>query len=197
MPPRSKIAQLPEEFRQWLHQALVDRAFGDIVPLTEEFNALLKEAGVAIYVGKSAVGEESKKVRRAQEAIKAATEAAMIISESSRDDGNIRGEAIMGMVETEMFETILEIRQAEAIENPLERLNAMSKASKNIATLSRARVHQAKHRMELDARIQAAADKVSKLAKKGGMSAATAEEIRTAILGIKNPPKAPDGSQAA
>lgn len=197
MPPRSKIAQLPPELREWLHKALVDRAFGDIVPLTEEFNALLKQAGIAIYVGKSAVGAESQKVQRAQETIKAATEAAKLITESSRDDGNTRGEAVMALIETEMFECILQVREAEATEDPLERMSAMSKAAKNIAGLSRARVNQAKHRMELDARIQAAADKVSKLARKGGMSAATAEEIRSTILGIKSPPKAADGTQAA
>ena len=114
MPPRSKVAQLPADMREWLHKALVDRAFGDIVALTEELNAKLKEGGVAIYVGKSAVGAESQKVKRAQETIKAATEAAKIISESSRDDGNTRGEAVMALIETEMFECILQIREAKA-----------------------------------------------------------------------------------
>ncbi len=193
MPPRSKIAQLPADMREWLHKALVDRAFGDIVALTEELNAKLREGGIAVYLGKSAVGAESQKVKRAQETIKAATEAAKIITESSRDDGNTRGEAVMALIETEMFECILQCREAEATDDPFERMGAMSKAAKNIAGLSRARVNQARHRLELEARIQAAADKVSKLAKKGGLDAKTAEEIRRSILGIKDAPKGTNG----
>lgn len=189
MPPVSKIAQMPAHVREWLHKTFVDRAFGDIVQITEELNDKLKEGGVAIFVGKSAVGAESQRVKRAQEVMRATTEAAKLMSESSRDDGNARGEAIMGMVEADMFECMLQIRETETIENPLDRVNAMSKAAKNIATLSRARVNQAQWRLELEGRIKAVADRVEKLAKKGGMDARTVQEIRTSILGIKDAPK--------
>lgn len=195
MPPPSKIAQMPEDIRAWLHKAFVERAFGDIVNITEDLNAKLKEAGVAIYVGKSAVGAESQKVKRAQESIKAATEAARLLTDTSRDDGNTRGEAVMALIETEMFEALLAVREAEAMEDPVERMNAMSKAAKNMAGLSRARVNQARHRIELDAKVQAAADKVAKLAKKGGMDAKTVDEIRRNILGIKD--KGPANGNAA
>lgn len=189
MPPVSKIAQMPAEVREWLHKTFVDRAFGDIVSITEELNAKLREGGVATYVGKSAVGAESQKVKRAQEVMRATTEAAKLMSESSRDDGNARGEAIMGMVEAEMFECMLQIRETEALDDPVDRVNAMSKAAKNIATLSRARVSQSQWRLELEGRIKAVADRVEKLAKKGGMDARTVQEIRTNILGIKNAPQ--------
>jgi hypothetical protein len=195
VPPPSKIAQMPPEIREWLHKAFVERAFGDIVGITDQLNDKLKEAGVAIYVGKSAVGAESQKVKRAQESIKAATEAAKLITDTSRDDGNTRGEAVMALIETEMFECILQVREAEATDDPVDRMNAMSKAAKNMAGLSRARVNQAKHRLELEARIQAAADKVSKLAKKGGLDQKTADEIRRSILGIKD--KGPANGAAA
>lgn len=198
MPPRSKIAQLPAEMREWLHKALVERAYGDIVALTEELNAKLKEGGIAVYVGKSAVGAESQKVQRAQEAIKATTDAAKLLTETSRDDGNLRGEAVMAMVESEMFQTMMDLREAEAEQDPFARMEAMSKAAKNIAALSRARVNQSKFRLEIEARVKAAADKVDKLAKKGGLSSQTAAEIRRTILGIKDTPKpGSDGPQAA
>ena len=197
MPPRCKIAPLPAEMREWLHKALVERAFGDIVALTEELNAKLKEGGIAVYVGKSAVGAESQKVQRAQEAIKATTDAAKLLTDTSRDDGNLRGEAVMAMVESEMFQTMMDLREAEAEQDPFKRMEAMSKAAKNIAALSRARVNQSKFRLEIEARVKAAADKVDKLARKGGLNAATANEIRRAILGIKDQPKADDGPQKA
>ena len=194
MPPVSKIAQMPAEVRKWLHQTFVERGFGDIVQVTEELNAKLREGGVAIYIGKSAVGAESQKLKRAQEVMRATTEAAVLISESSRDDANARGEAIMGMVEADMFECLMQVRECEAIEDPLDRMAAMSKAAKNIATLSRARVNQSQWRLELEGRVKAVADKVEKLAKKGGMDARTVQEIRTNILGIKEVKKA--GEQA-
>lgn len=195
MPPRSKVAQIPAEIRKWLHEAFVDRAFGDIQGITEELNAKLREAGIADRLGKSAVGEESKRVKRAQESIRAATEAARLLADTSRDDGNVRGEAVMAMIETEYFEAFMAVREAETIQDPLKRMEAMSKAARNFATLSRARVNQARHRLELEAKVKAAADKVAKLAKKGGLDAATVSEIRRSILGIKQ--EAPNGPAAS
>ena len=188
MPPRSKIAQLPPEIRDWLHRSFVERAFGDIEGITAELNALMKEAGVAISIGKSAVGAESQKVRRAQESIKGATEAAKLIAESSRDDGDARGEAAMALIQTEMFEALLLAREAESTDDPGERVAIMSKAATAVARLSRARVNQAKWRTEVETRLQAAADKVAKIAKRGGLTPGQVTEIREQILGVVKKP---------
>jgi hypothetical protein len=184
MPPVSKIAQLPEDLRLWLHQTFVQRAFGDIAGVTEELNQLMKEAGVAISIGKSAVGAESLRVKRAQEAIKATTEAAKLIADSSADPGDNRSAAAMAIVQAEVFELLLKIRESEEEQDPLVRLGVMNEAALGLSRLSRARVNQAKWADELDVRAKAAADKVSKLAKKGGMDAKTVAEIRANILGI-------------
>ena len=184
MPPRGKIATLPPELREWLHQTFVERAFGDIEGITEELNALMKEAGVAISIGKSAVGAESLKVKRAQEAIRATTEAAKVIAESSADPSDTRSAAAMALVQSEVFELLLQIRESEDLDNPVERLAVMNEAALGLSRMGRARVLQAKWADELDQRAQAAADKVAKLAKKGGMSAETVAEIRASILGI-------------
>lgn len=184
MPPRGKIAQLPRELREWLHKAIVERGFGDIVQLTEELNALCKEGNVAISIGKSAVGAESQKVKRAQEAIRAATESARLIADSSRDDEDSRSEGAMAIIQSEMFEALLLAREAEAIEDPVERVEVMSKAATAVSRLSRARVNQARWRREVEAAAKAAASKVEKLAKKGGMDAKTIHEIKASILGI-------------
>ena len=193
MPPRSKIAQLPPEHREWLHQTFVKRAFGDIEAVTEELNALMKEAGVAISIGKSAVGVESQRVRRAQEAIRATTEAAKLIAESSRDDGDSRSEAAMALIQSEIFEALLQAREAGAIEDPVERMGAMSEAATAIARLSRARVNQSQHRLQVEAKAKAAADAVCKIAKKGGLTPEQIREIRASILGVvkRDPPPAP------
>lgn len=184
MPPVGKIAKLPPEIRTWLHQAFVERAFGDIVAITDELQEKLREAGIAMYIGKSAVGAESQKIRRAQEAIRATTEAAKLIAESSRDDGDTRSEAAMAIVQSEVFELLLKVREADEEEDPASRLGLMSESALALSRLSRARVNQAKWRTEVEAKAKEAADAVAKIAKTGGLQQAQVDEIRAQILGI-------------
>lgn len=192
MPPVGKIAQLPEDIRAWLHKAIVERGFGDIVALTEELNALCKEGGVAITIGKSAVGEESKRIKRAQESIRATTEAARLIAESAPDEGDNRSAAAMAIVQSEVFELLLQIRESEDMQDPVARLDVMNEAALGLSRLSRSRVNQARWNAEVEARAKAAAAAVGKIAKKGGLTAAQQAEIRASILGIvkREPPAA-------
>ncbi len=184
MPRISKIAKLPPELRTWLHCAIVQRGYGDIVALTEELNALCKEGGVAITIGKSAVGEESKRIKRAQEAIRATTEAAKLIAEAAPDDGDNRSMAAMAIVQSEVFELLLQVRESETIVDPVERLGVMNEAALGLSRLSRSRVNQARWNAEVQAKVAAAADKVTKLARKSGADPKTVAEIRASILGI-------------
>lgn len=184
MPPVSKIAKLPPELRAWLHKAIVERGFGDIVGLTEELNALCKEGGVAVSVGKSAVGLESQRVKRAQEAIRATTEAARLIAESSPDEGDNRSAGAMAIVQSEVFDLLLQVRESEEITDPLVRLGVMNEAALGLSRLSRSRVNQARWNSEVEAKAKAAAAAVTKIAKTGGLSTAQVSEIRSQILGI-------------
>lgn len=186
MPPVSKIASLPDELRAWLHQAIVARSFGDIVGLTEDLNALCKEGGVAVTIGKSAVGIEAQRYKRAQTAIKATTEAMKLIADTSPDDMDKRGEALNAKISTDMFEALFDAMEADSVSDPLDRLAMLNKASLSAARLTTTSVRQRKHRAEVEDRARAAADKVTKLARQGGMSEATVAEIRASILGIPN-----------
>lgn len=184
MPPRSKIAQLPEEFRAWLHRALVERAFGDIIPLTQELNDKLKEAGIAVYVGKSAVGAESQKVQRAQEALRATIEAARIMNETAGNEGDKLGGATMSMVQGQIFELALQVREMQDEVDPSAKIDLLNKVALASSRLSRASVNQDRWRAEVDKQIKAAADTATKLARAGGLSPKTVKEIRQSILGI-------------
>lgn len=195
MPPVSKIAQLPEEIREWLHKAFVQRAFGDIEAITEALRAKLQEAGVAVYIGKSAVGAESQKVKRAQESIRATTEAARIIAETSKDDGDDRSAAVMALLQADFFEVLLKMREAgEEVDDDL-RLGRLVDASLAMARLSKSRIAQAEWRGEVMKRAKTEADAVAKIAKAGGMSKDQVNEIRARILGIA--PKAQSAGAAA
>lgn len=185
MPAPGKIATLPQDLRDWLHRAFVERAFGDIVGITDELNELCKRAGVAVSIGKSAVGAESQRVKRAQEAIRQTTEAAKLLADASRDDADTRGEAVMAMVQGEVFSLMLAIGEARDESDPAKQLKILANVAKAISMLSRARVNQSKWRAEVDAKVKSAADSVEKKLKAaGGLTQAQVDEIRSSILGI-------------
>jgi hypothetical protein len=184
MPPVPKIAKLPPELRQWLHQTFVARAFGDITGITEELNALMKEAGVAISIGKSAVHAESQKVKRAQEAIAAATRSMQLIADTAKDEADKRGEALNALVSEGLFEALLLAREAEAEPDPSKRISLMNKAALASARLTTTSVRQRQWRAQVEEKAKAAADAVAKIAKTGGLNPAQVREIRAQILGI-------------
>ena len=92
---------------------------------------------------------------------------------------------MIALVQTEMFESIINLQEATDEDiDPAERIGLLSSAAKNIATLARASVNQKKFRLEVQARAEAAAANVEKIAKKGGLSAESVEQLRREILGI-------------
>ena len=191
MPSVGKFAQMPPEIQAWLRKAFVERGFGDIVQLTADVNALMKEAGVAITIGKSAIGEASKRYKRAQESIAAVTTQMQAIADSAGDSAAKRSEALTALVSTDLFEALVDAREAEDTEDPIARVALMNKAALAAARLTASSVTQQQHRAEVEKRTAAAAEKVSKLAKKGGMDAKTVAEIRASILGIVKRDPAP------
>lgn len=184
MPPVPKIAKLPPELRQWLHETFVQRAFGDIEAITAELNQLMKEAGVAISIGKSAVGAESLKVRRAQESIAATTKAMQLIADSAPDEADKRGEGLNAMISGGMFEALLAAREAESEMDPAARIALMNKAALASARLTTTSVRQRRFRSEVEEKLKAAANAVAKIARTGGLKPAQVREIRAQILGI-------------
>lgn len=192
MPRVSKLAKLPPPLREWLHKAFIEHAFGDIVPITAALNEQLVACGLH-PVGKTAVGEESLRVKRAQEAIAAATRQMQLMADSSRDDSDKRGEALNALVAEGMFEALLTAREAEAEPDPAKRIGLMNKAALASARLTTSSVRQRRWRHEVEERAKAAADAVTKIAKKGGMSADQVREIRAQILGVAST-RAPMGA---
>lgn len=190
MPPVSKIAKLPAAKRQWLHRLFVEHAYGDIEAITAMLNDELRAEGLHVTIGsigKTAVGAESQRVRRAQMAIRATTEAARLIAESSRDDGDSRSEAAMAIVQGEFFDVLLTVQQAEGETDSGARIKLMNHAALGLSRLSRARVNQARWSVEVEQRAKSAAEAVAKITKTGGLTQAQQDEIRNRILGVAAP----------
>ena len=100
MARRSSIDGLPEEVRRWLERALAENNFSGYEALEE----MLRGRGYAI--GKSSIHRYGQKIERRFAAIKASTEAARFLTEGAADDQDARSEAVIALVQTEMFESI-------------------------------------------------------------------------------------------
>lgn len=182
MARRAKIEGLPQDVRRWLERALSESGFSGY----EELEELLKEKGYAI--SKSAIGRYGLKIQRRFAAIKASTEAARMLTEGAADDQDARSEAVVALVQTEMFEAILAMQEGANEDgepmDPADRVAVLSKAAKNIATLTRASVSLKRFQQEVKDRVKAAADSAVELARANGLSADAVESIRREILGI-------------
>lgn len=184
MPPVSKFAKLPAEVRAWLERTFVERAFGDIVSVTEELNEICKRGGVAMSFGKSAVGAESLRIKRAQESIAATTRSMQLIADTAPDEADKRGEALNAMVSQGVFEVLLDVQQAGAEDDPADRMALLNKAALAAGRLTTTSVRQRQWRAQVEDKAKAAAEAVTKIARTGGLKPDQVREIRSQILGI-------------
>jgi hypothetical protein len=179
MPAPAQIDHLPGEIRAELNRRLFARAFSDY----EALAAWLAEQG--FQIGKSAVHRYGQKLESKLAAIRASTEAARSIAEAAPDDADLRSAAVMSLVQTEIFEVLVNLQEASDEDvDQVTRVKLLSHAAKNIATLSRASVNQKQWATEVRARAQAVADRAVEVARKGGLSAQAADTIKREILGI-------------
>lgn len=179
MPPRDKISQLPAEIRSQIDQILIASGFGGYEELEQ---TILDEHGVK--VGKSTLHRYGQKLERRIAAIKASTEAAQAIAEAAPDDADQRSAAVISLVQSEMFDVLLDLQEAEdEALDPAERVKLLSRAARAIAQIGRASVGQKKWEAEIRAQVmQAAADTAAQTASKAGVSDDTVEAIRRDVL---------------
>jgi hypothetical protein len=180
---QSSITALPEEVRRWLERALSQQNFSGY----EQLEEMVRDKGFSI--SKSAIHRHGQKIERRMAAIKASTEAAKMITEAAGDDQDARSEAVIALVQTEMFDSIIAIQEANDEElSASDRLGLMSKAAKNIATLARASIVQKKFKVEAEERIRAQLlaeqkEALDAMGNKNGVTEETKQAIRQ-VLGI-------------
>lgn len=180
MPRREAIGILPDDVRGWLDKTLIKGNFSGYELLEDA----LRERGFAI--SKSAIHRYGKKFERRLAAIKASTEAARMLIEGAADDQDARSGAVIALVQTELFETIVNLQEAtEEDIDPINRVKLLSSAAKNIATLSRASVNLKEYQAKVRTETARAAAAVAVSEVKGaGLSDEVAEIIRKKILGV-------------
>ena len=157
-----------------------------IADLQERFPV---EASNGDLPSRSALHRYGSKLDRRLNAIRASTEAARLIRQHAGDDEDARSEALVAMVQTELFFFFLLLQEADDPEaDPGERVTLLSKAAKNIATLTRSSVNlkQFQAKVAAEARKKAledAAATAETTAKAAGLSANGVAALRAAIMG--------------
>ncbi|GAB3452060.1 DUF3486 family protein [Insolitispirillum peregrinum] len=180
MARRSSVDALPDDVRRWLDRALSDQGFSQYQALEEA----LRERGFAI--SKSAIHRYGQKLERRLAAIKASTEAAKLMADASPDDQDARSEALTAMIQTELFETLVNLQEATDDKiDPAERVKMLSSAAKNIATLTRSSVNLKRFQRDVAAQVtKEAAETAASAAREGGATDDQVAFIRARILGI-------------
>ena len=142
MARKSSITRLPAEIKSYIEAMLATSAqtLDELISdLQQRFPA---EASAGQLPSRSAVHRYGAKLDRRLAAIKASTEAARLISEQAGDSKDARSEALTALVQTELFEAILSLQEADDPDvDTAERVGLLSSAAKNIATLSRSSVN--------------------------------------------------------
>lgn len=177
MAKRSSVELLPQNIRHELERKLSENGFSNYTALAE----WLSEQGYEI--SRSAVHRYGAKIQRRFANIKASTEAARLIAEGASDEGDTRSEALVAMVQTELFDALVEIGEMSEM-GAVDKFTMISKASRNIADLTSASTRLKEYQAKLQVKIEQTAQDVAKTVKKGGLSDETADEIRRKILGI-------------
>lgn len=179
MARESAVDLLDEEDKRWLNTWFKDKGFCGY----EEIAHVLQQRGYNI--SKSSVHRYGQKLEQKLAAVQASTQAAMLIADAAPDDGDQRSAAVLSLVQTELFNALIALQQAnEEGPDPAKRLALIASCSKGIAEITKASVNQKKWQLEVQDKVEKAAKAVEKIAKKGGLSNETAKEIRKQILGI-------------
>lgn len=168
MPPRSKVSSLPKAVKAWLDKALAENNFSEYESLASELSA----QGFAI--SKSALHRYGQDFESKLSALKVASEQAKAVVEAAPDEEGAVNEALMRLVQEHLFKLLM------SDGNNMD----LPKVAKAVAELGKASIAQKKWQAEFREKAEAAAARVEKIAKKGGLNQETVNEIRREILGM-------------
>jgi len=180
---KSSIRRLPEEVRHFLEGELASgqHTLDELIDLLRErFPAHEDE-----LPSRSAVHRYGQQLERRLAAIRASTEAAKIIRAQAGDREDARSEALTAMIQSELFESIMDMQEAQDMD-PQDRVGLLSKAAKNVATLTRSSVALKKYQEEaVAARLAEQEKNLEEVAQAQGMTADQVTFWREKVLGIR------------
>lgn len=167
---------MPVHVREWLEKALIDRGFSEY----KDLEALLKEKG--FNISHAAIHRHGQRLERRLSAIKASTEAARLIAESAPDNEDHRSAAVMSMIQTSLFDALMDLQDAESLP-PDERIPILAKASQGFAKLAASSLLQKKWASEVEEKLRGLEDAARNGSGKKKLDEETLKAVREAIYG--------------
>lgn len=180
----SSIQALPLEVQKWLDDALIDNNFSGYQDLEEYLR------GKGFNISRSAIHRYGQSFEKRLQAIRDSTKAAEMIAKAAEDQGEHRSEAVIALVQSNVFDLLISLEEVkntnteDGAKEQAKRVKMLADVAHAMANLTRASVNLREYQEKVKAKVAAVADAVSKSAKKGGLSADAADEIRRQILGI-------------
>lgn len=177
---RSKVYTLPEDVRDSLNAKLIGNGFADYIELAD----WLVEQGYDI--SKSSLQRYGSDLQASFEQamgdVRRSIAMAKAVGESVRDDEGDLTDATVRIAQESLLRVTIALREAE--HTPDKAVSILAKISHALADLGRLGISLKKWQAEVRVKAEAAASEVEKIAKKGGLDAATVAEIRREILGV-------------
>lgn len=174
MPRRPKITRLPSDVRTWLDEALAEGNFAGYEALAAELRAR------GYDVSRSSVHRYGQRLERKLAAIRASTEAARQIAAAAPDDADLRSAAVISLVQSDLFDALLALQEAETAE-PGERVKLLAAAARAVAEASRASIGQKRWADEVRARLDELERQAAKADRR--LDAETLRAVREQLYG--------------
>jgi DNA invertase Pin-like site-specific DNA recombinase len=174
MPRRPKITRLPSDVRIWLDEALAEGNFAGYEALAAELRAR------GYDVSRSSVHRYGQRLERKLAAIRASTEAARQIAAAAPDDADLRSAAVISLVQSDLFDALLALQEAETAE-PGERVKLLAAAARAVAEASRASIGQKRWADEVRARLDELERQAAKADRR--LDAETLRAVREQLYG--------------
>lgn len=187
MARKSSLDKLPDVIRAYIQGKLADNRMTLDELIADLQQVFPEEAAAGELPSRSAVGRYGQKLERRLSAIRASTEAAKIIRAQTEDKEDARSEALTAMIQSELFESIMNLQEASDEEmTPAQRIGLLAEAAKNIATLTRSSVTLKRYQEEAEerGRLKLLDEQKARLAAmetKGGVTVETRNAIREAL----------------
>lgn len=172
---------IPKIAQQRVEEAVIngEPICGEIV--AEEMKSL------GYDTSKSAVYRHAVRFREKVQATKDAVDRAKILAAAVDNAPGALSEAVVAMVQTELFDVLVEIEKSADEDDPEKRLKILSMAANTISDLTRASTALRKYQEEVRASLASASASAEQIAMNRGMTVETWTEIRREFLGILPP----------
>lgn len=184
---KSSLDRLPDVIKSYIQNQLAKGTMTLDELIADLQQSFPEEAAAGDLPSRSAVARYGQKLESRLSAIRASTEAAKIIRDQVGDKEDARSEALIAMIQSELFESIMTLQEASEEEMPAsERVGLLANAAKNIATLTRSSVTLKKYQAEAEERgrqklLEEQKARLSAMETKGGVTEDTRNAIREAL----------------